>query len=200
LRAGKFKGWAPELLLGSDIHGKVLGIIGFGRIGRAVARRAEGYNMAVLYHDPQRLSMNIEKEYSVQYRPLDELLKEADYVSLHAPLEATTRHLISEKEFKMMKRTAFLINVSRGPIVDEKALILALEQGEIAGCALDVYESEPEVTRSLLKVQNTVLVPHIGSASVEARAKMAVMVAQNLIAVLVDGMRPPNVVNPNIYN
>jgi glyoxylate reductase len=199
MRAGRFKGWAPELLLGSDIHGKVLGIIGFGRIGRAVARRARGFNVAVLYHDPERLPVSIEKEYSAQYRPLDGLLKEADYVSLHAPLDETTLHLISEKEFKMMKRTAFLINVSRGPIVDEKALIMALEQGEIAGCALDVYEREPEVTRALLRAQNTVLVPHIGSASVEARAKMAMMVAQNLVAVLVEGVRPPNVVNPDIY-
>ncbi len=199
LRAGKFKGWSPELLLGSDVHGKALGIIGFGRIGKAVARRAQGFNMEVLYHDPDRSPTNIEREYNAQYRPLGTLLREADYVSLHAPLDETTRHLISEKEFKIMKRSAFLINVSRGPLVSEKALITALEHGEIAGCALDVYENEPEVTRDLLKLPNTVLVPHIGSASVEARTKMAVMVVQNLIAVLVDGVRPPNVVNPEIY-
>jgi len=199
LRAGGFKGWAPELLAGSDVYGKVLGIIGFGRIGRAVARRAQGFNMTVIYSDAARLPGKIEEEYGVQYRALGELLKEADYVSLHAPLNERTHHLISESEFRMMKRSAYLINVARGPIIDEKALARALEAGEIAGCALDVYENEPEVGPGLLNAPNTVLVPHIGSASIEARTKMALMVAQNLIAVLVGGVRPPNVVNPVIY-
>jgi len=199
LRAGGFKGWAPELLAGSDVYGKVLGIIGFGRIGRAVARRVEGFNMTVIYNDAARLPAKIEEEYGVQYRALGELLKEADYVSLHVPLNEGTHHFISEREFRMMKKNAYLINVARGPIIDEKALVRALEAGEIAGCALDVYENEPEVGPGLLNAPNTVLVPHIGSASIEARTKMAMVVAQNLIAVLVEGVRPPNVVNPVIY-
>ncbi len=199
LRAGKFRGWEPELLLGSDVYGKSLGIVGFGRIGRAVARRALGFNMTVLYTDSEQLPAIIERECNVQYRTLEGLLKEADYISLHTPLDETTYRLISVKEFKMMKQSAYLINVARGPIVDEQALVDALSNGEIAGCALDVFENEPEVTHALLRAPNTVLVPHIGSASVEARAEMAMMVAQNLIAVLVKGGMPANVVNPEIY-
>ncbi|UCF69674.1 MAG: D-glycerate dehydrogenase [candidate division WOR-3 bacterium] len=199
LRAGKFKGWEPELMLGSDVYGKTLGIVGFGRIGRAVARRAQGFNMTVLYTDSEQLPATIERECNVQYRTLEGLLSEADYISLHTPLDETTYHLISEKEFRMMKESAYLINVARGPIVDEHALLDALSNGEITGCALDVFENEPDVTQALLSAPNTVLVPHIGSASVEARTKMAVMVAQNLIAVLVKGSTPVNVVNPEIY-
>jgi glyoxylate reductase len=200
LRAGKFKGWAPELLLGCDVHGKKLGIIGIGRIGRAVAERAHGFGMEVFYYDVQRLPSEDEDRLGVHYQDFKGLLTESDFLTVHAPLNKETEHLISAKEFKMMKATAYLINVARGPIVDEKALVVALENKEIAGCALDVYENEPDVTPELLNMPNTVLVPHIGSASVEARNKMAVMVADNTIAVLVDNKRPPNIVNPEIYD
>lgn len=199
VRDGKFRGWEPMLLLGSDIHGKTLGIIGFGRIGRAVARRTLGFNMRIIYHELERLSSEVEKAYCAEYRGLDDLLKEADFVSIHTPLTDSTYHLIGERELLLMKKTAFLINTSRGQIVDEKALVRALQEKKIAGCALDVFEREPAVERALLTMPNAVLVPHIGSASVETRTKMAMMVAQNVIAVLVKKTRPPNIVNPDIY-
>jgi glyoxylate reductase len=199
LRAGEFRGWAPELMLGADVHGKVLGIIGMGRIGQAVARRAFGFNMKVLYFDVQRLPAEVERGLSVQYRELKELLRESDFVSIHVPLNEKTHHLISAAELQMMKDTAYLINAARGPIIDENALVEALKNKEIAGCALDVYESEPDITPELLRMPNTVLMPHIGSASVEARTKMALMAAENTIALLIEDRRPPNVVNPEIY-
>jgi glyoxylate reductase len=199
LRAGEFRGWAPELMLGADVHGKVLGIIGMGRIGQAVARRASGFNMKVLYFDVQRLPAEVERGLSVQYRELKELLRESDFVSIHVPLNEKTHHLISAAELQMMKDTAYLINAARGPIIDENALVEALKNKEIAGCALDVYESEPDITPELLRMPNTVLMPHIGSASVEARTKMALMAAENTIALLIEDRRPPNVVNPEIY-
>jgi len=197
--AGKFEGWAPELLLGADVHGKVLGIIGMGRIGRAVARRARGFDMNIVYNDARRLSGDLEREYGVQYRALSELLKESDFVTIHTPLNEETHHLISDDQFRLMKKTAYLVNAARGPIVDEKALVKALREQEIAGCGLDVYENEPSVAAELLQMPNALLVPHIGSASIETRAKMSLMVAENIIAVLVKGQRPSNIVNPNIY-
>ncbi len=196
---GKFKGWEPMLLLGSDIHDKTLGIIGFGRIGKAVARRACGFNMRIIYYELKRLSSDIEMTYGVEYRALDDLLKEADFVSIHTPLTESTYHLIGERELLLMKKTAFLINTSRGPIIDEKALVRALKEKEIAGCALDVFEREPKVERALLAMHNAILVPHIGSASIDARTKMAMMVVEDVIAVLVRKTRPPNIVNPEIY-
>ncbi|MBE0431992.1 D-glycerate dehydrogenase [candidate division WOR-3 bacterium] len=199
LRAGGFKGWAPELMLGIDVHNKTLGIIGMGRIGRAVARRARGFDMKVLYYDVQPLSAVDEKGCGVEYCPLNNLLDVSDFVSVHAPLNAQTHHLISAAEFRGMKRTAFLINTARGPIIDEKALVHALKSGQIAGCALDVYENEPAITTGLLGMDNVVLVPHIGSASIETRTKMALMAAGNVIAVLIDQKKPPNIVNPGIY-
>ncbi|UCG29159.1 MAG: D-glycerate dehydrogenase [candidate division WOR-3 bacterium] len=199
VRSGGFTGWAPELLLGSDFHGKKLGIIGMGRIGRAVARRAHGFDMILLYYDARRLPLDVENEVGAEYRELKELLTESDYVSIHAPLNEYTQHLISVPELKIMKKTAYLINAARGPIVDEEALVTALKNRDIAGCALDVYENEPAVTPDLIKMPNAVLVPHLGSASVETRTKMALMVAHNLIAVLIDKKHPPNVVNPEIY-
>ena len=199
LRRGGFKGWAPEFMLGRDIHGKILGIIGMGRIGRAVARRARGFDMRVVYTDARRLPVAEERTLRAAYRPLGRLLEASDFVSIHAPLNARTRHLISQPELRRMKPTAFLVNTARGPIVDEKALVRALEQGWIAGCALDVYENEPAVNAGLRRLDNTVLVPHIGSASVETRTKMALMAAANVIAVLIEGRRPPNIVNPSIY-
>lgn len=199
LRDGTFRGWAPMLLLGSDVYNKTLGIIGFGRIGRAVARRARGFNMKIMYYEPERLSPDIEEEYGVKYKNLNDLLQEADYISIHTSLNESTFHLISKREFSLMKKTAYLINASRGPILDEKALVTALKKKQIAGCALDVYEKEPVVEKELLTMPNAVLVPHIGSASHETRTKMAMMVAENVIAVLVNNARPPNIVNPVIY-
>jgi glyoxylate reductase len=199
LRSGRFTGWAPKLLLGTDVFGKVLGIIGMGRIGQAVARRARGFNMKVIYHDATRLPIDFEKKHGVRFRSLKELLMESDYVSIHAPLNEQTEELISTKEFKLMKETAFLINVARGPIVDERALVSAVKKKEIAGCALDVYEGEPQVNPGLLSLPNVVLVPHIGSASIEARTQMASIVAKNVESVLIENKRPPNIVNPEIY-
>jgi glyoxylate reductase len=199
VRADRFKGWEPMLLLGSDIHGKTLGIIGFGRIGRAVAQRAHGFNMRVLYYEPERLSPDVEKAHRAEYSDLDDLLKRSDFICVHTPLTESTYHLIGAQELSLMKKTAFLINTSRGPVIDEKALVKALQEERIAGCALDVFEREPEVERALLTMPNTVLVPHIGSASIETRAKMAQMVAENVIAVLIKKTRPPNIVNPEIY-
>ena len=200
LHAGRFKGWAPELLLGADIYGKILGIIGMGRIGRAVAKRARGFDMKIIYNDAQRLPATLESEYGAQYRTLRELLRESDFVSIHAPLNDRTHHLISDNEFRIMKNTAYLVNAARGTIVDEKALVKALEEKEIAGCGLDVYENEPSVAAELLHMPNALLVPHIGSASIETRAKMSLMVAENIVAVLVNHKRPANIVNPDIYD
>lgn len=199
LREGRFVGWAPELMLGADVHGKVLGLVGFGRIGKAVAIRARGFGMRILYHDARRLPSSVEKENDVQYRLFTDLLSEADFVSIHAPLNEQTHHLFSSDEFNLMKNTSYLINAARGPIIDEQALVKAIEGGQIAGAALDVYESEPRVEPALLNMPNVVIVPHIGSASTEARTKMALMVADNIIAVLVKKMRAPNIVNPQIY-
>lgn len=199
LRAGNFKGWAPELLLGADVHGKTLGIIGMGRIGRAVARRARGFNMKIIYTDTRRLPIGVEQEHSAQYCTFKELLKESDYVSVHAPLNEQTRHLLSIGEFRLMKKTAYLINVARGEIVDERALVAAISDKEIAGCALDVYENEPRVEPGLIGLPNVVLVPHIGSASLEARTEMSMMVTNNIISVLIEEKHPPNIVNPEIY-
>ncbi len=199
LRQKSFKGWAPMLFLGRDIHNKILGIIGFGRIGRAVAQRANGFHLKIIYYEPVRLSHDIEKKYSAEYKSLDDLLKESDFITIHTPLVESTHHLISEKEFFLMKKTAYLINAARGQVVDKKALVRALREKRIAGCALDVFENEPEVEKELIEMPNTVLTPHIGSASIETRTKMALMVAENVIAVLVQKGRAPNAVNPEIY-
>ncbi len=196
LRTGQWKGWAPCLMLGHDVYGKTLGIVGLGRIGKAVARRAKGFDMRVLYYDIRR-DEQAERELGVAYAPLEDLLKESDFVSIHAPLTEKTRHLIGEKELRLMKPTAFLVNVARGPLVDEAALIRALREKWIAGAALDVFEREPHVPPELIQMKNVVLVPHIGSASVETRSKMAMMAVENLLAVL-EGKIPPNLVNPEV--
>ncbi|MGB3341641.1 MAG: D-glycerate dehydrogenase [bacterium] len=199
LRQGKFIGWSPMLLLGHDVHEKNLGIIGFGRIGRAVARRAKGFGMKVLYYDLVRLSDDEEKILGVKYDKLDDLLKESDFVCIHVSLNEQTHHLITKEKLTLMKPSSYLINVARGPIIDEQALAEALHKKIIAGCALDVYEREPAINKKLLSMDNTVLVPHIGSASIETRTNMALMVAENVIAVLVENGRAPNTVNPKIY-
>jgi len=194
-RAGKFQGWGPMLMLGDDIHGQTLGIIGLGRIGQEVARRARGFSMKVLYHSRTRKSKEQEKKLGVEYRGLQGLLQESDFVSLHVPLTEKTRHLISRQELKLMKKNAYLINTSRGPVVEEEALIEALRSREIAGAGLDVYEKEPEVSPDLKELDNVVLAPHIASASRATRTRMAEMAAENLLAGL-EGREMPNLINP----
>ena len=195
LREGSFKGWKADLLLGTDVFGRVLGVIGFGRIGQAVARRGLGFGMAILYSDARRASPAVESEFRAQYVPLDELLRKADYVTIHADLNAETRHMIGERELKLMGKDHYLINAARGPIVDEKALVRALKEGWIRGAALDVYEKEPAIEAGLTDCWNAVLLPHLGSATDTARAAMAETAAKNLIAAI-DGQQPPNLVNP----
>ncbi len=196
VRAGQWKAWHPRFMLGHDVHGKVLGIIGFGRIGQAVARRARGFGMPVLYAGRHRVDAEREAELQARFVTLDELLRSSDFVSIHAPLNDETRHLIAEAQLRLMKRAAYLVNTARGPIVDEGALARALREGWIAGAGLDVYEDEPRVHAELLRCENAVLVPHVGSATVNARAGMAETAARNLIAAL-DGQRPPNLLNPD---
>ena len=197
IRAGKWRDWTLLLMAGSDIHGKTLGLCGMGRIGQAVARRAKGFNMRILYHNRQRLDTILESELNATWVEKRTLLQQADFVSLHVPLSAVTTHFIGVEELRLMRPTAYLINAARGPVVDEAALIQALQQGWIAGAALDVFEHEPHVPQALQELENVVLVPHIGSASVATRTRMAVMAAENLVAVLRDEYTP-YIVNPVI--
>ena len=183
LRAGKWKWWGPKLFMGPDVWGKRLGIIGLGRIGHAVARRARGFGMEILYHNRSR-KPEAEEELAASYLDLDELLETADFVSIHTPLTDETHHLIGAEELEKMKPEAVLVNTSRGPVVDEGALADALAEGRIFAAGLDVYEREPEVHPRLLELENAVLAPHIGSGSIETRAKMATLAAENLAAVL----------------
>jgi glyoxylate reductase len=199
VRSGAFTFWAPFLFLGREVSGKTLGIIGMGRIGMAVAQRASGFDMPVFYHNRNRLESAEEERLKVQYEPLDALLRKSDFVSLHVPLTADTRHLISGKQIALMKPTAYLINTSRGPVVDEQALLRALQAGQIAGAALDVYEQEPALTPGLTELDNVVLLPHVGSATLETRTRMASMAAKNLMAGL-SGQTPPNAVNPEVFS
>lgn len=198
IRAGKWKEWRLLLLLGNDVHGRTLGIVGMGRIGQAVARRARGFGMTILYHNRQRLPEALESELGATWVELETLLQSADFVSVHTPLTAATRHFIGEKELRMMRPTAYLINTSRGPVVDEAAVVHALQEQWIAGAGLDVFEQEPEVPQALKDLENVVLLPHIGSASVASRTRMALMAAQSAVAVL-QGERPQHVVNPEVY-
>ena len=197
VRTGTWPGMDIAQLLGRDIHGKTLGIIGFGRIGRCVARRAQGFEMRVLYSNRNRAAADLEKEFRAEFADMDTLLRESDFVSLHVPLNAQTRHLISTESLAKMKPTAFLINTARGPVVDEGALVSALEEKKIAGAALDVYEREPTVHPGLLGRKDVVLAPHLGSATLETRTKMAVVAAENVAAVFED-RRPPNPLNPEV--
>lgn len=184
MRDGKYIGWAPMLFLGNDLVGKTLGLAGLGRIGAAVAKRMhDGFEMKIIYYDVKR-NEELEKQYHLEYRDLESLLKEADFVSLHVPLLPATRHLIGEAQLKMMKKTAYLINTSRGPVVDEKALVAALKNGEIKGAALDVYEEEPKMAPGLAELPNTVLTPHTASATEETRNAMSELAAKNIVAVL----------------
>jgi glyoxylate reductase len=197
MREGRFEGWAPELMLGTDIHGKTLGIIGLGRIGKLVAKRALGFDMKVLYNTANR-KPGVEQELGIHYTEVDEILKESDFVSLHVPLTEKTKGLISERELDMMKPSAYLINTSRGEVIDEPALIEALKNNIIRGAALDVFWGEPtNVNSKLYELNNVVLAPHMGSASLETRSKMAEMTAQAVIDAL-EGRQPQHVVNPEV--
>lgn len=195
MRAGKYKGWGPMLMLGHEVYGKTLGIIGLGRIGSAVAKRAvNGFNMKVIYYEHDGSKPEVDKALGVKYADFDELLKQADFITLHVPLNDQTKHMISTKEFGLMKNTAILINTSRGPVINEKALVEVLKKGKIAGAALDVYEEEPAMAPGLKILDNALIVPHVGSATIETRTKMAIMVAENVIAA-VQCKVPPNLVN-----
>jgi len=197
-RAGEWTCWAPLLFLSREVSGKTLGVVGLGRIGRAVARRARAFGMRVLYHSRSRLEAAEERDLGVEYAEKDELLATADFVSLHVPLSAETRHLIGRRELDLMKPTAYLINTSRGPVVDEAALVEALKARRIEGAGLDVYENEPLLAPGLTALENVVLMPHVGSATVETRARMARMAAENLLSAL-RGERPAHVVNPEVW-
>lgn len=197
LRAGKYKGWGPLLFCGAEVHHSTLGLVGAGRIGKIMAKRASGFEMHVLYYDVFRLSPEEEALYHVSYRPLDELLQQSDFVSIHTPYMPETHHLIGERELRLMKPSAILINTARGPIVDEKALVRALQSGQIAGAGLDVFENEPAVEPELLTMENVVLLPHIASASLKTRTLMATMASENLTAHF-HGQRPPNILNPEV--
>lgn len=197
MRSGTWPGWDLDQLCGGDIWGKTLGLLGFGRIGRGVARRAHGFHMRVLYNDAIRAPAEVEKELHAEFVDRDRLFAESDFISVHVPLLPETRHLISTENLLKMKRTAYLINTSRGPVVDEAALAAALEARKIAGAALDVYENEPKVHPALISRKDVILTPHIASASVETRTKMAVMAAENVVALL-EGRCPPNALNREV--
>jgi glyoxylate reductase len=197
VRSGKWTRWRFMEFLGQDVYGKTLGVCGFGRIGRGVARRAAGFGMQILYTGPRRAPEAVERELRATYMPKDVLLRESDVVTLHLPLFADTRHYIGAAELASMKPTAVLINAARGPVVDEKALVKALKSGVIAAAGLDVYEKEPKLAAGLAKLPNTVLAPHMSSASVETRLRMSNMAIANCIAGL-SGHRPPNLLNPEV--
>jgi len=198
-RAGKWKRWRMMEFLGQDIYGKTIGICGFGRIGRGVARRAMGFNMKVLYASRSRATDSVEQEFRASYVDKNTLLRESDVVTLHLPLFPETRHYIGARELALMKKSAIFINASRGPVVDEKALVKALKAGRIFAAGLDVYENEPMPAPGLTKLPNTVLAPHIASATSETRLKMSNMAVTNCIAGLT-GQRPPNLLNPEVFN
>jgi glyoxylate reductase len=191
VHSGKWTRWGIDLLVGQDVHHRTLGIFGMGRIGQAMARRGLGFSMRILYAG----NKSVETDFPAEFVPKETLLRESDYVSLHVPLNAGTRHLIGAAELNMMKKTAILINTARGPVVDEAALAQALKDRVIAGAGIDVFEREPEVNPVLLQLNNVVLAPHIGTASVATRTRMSMMAAENSVAAM-EGLRPPNVVNP----
>ena len=197
LRAGTPWIWGPLMMLGQDVHHKTIGIVGFGRIGQAVARRAKGFGMDVIYADAFQLPADVEAETGAQRVELDELLERADFVSIHTNLTPETRHLFGAEQFGRMKDTAVLVNTSRGPVVDEAALADALEAGEIFAAGLDVFEHEPDVHPKLLGLENAVVIPHLGSATVDTRDAMGHLAVDNVFAAL-DGERPPTLLNPDV--
>jgi glyoxylate reductase len=196
-RAGIYPGSQSNHLAGGAVSGKTIGIVGAGRIGQAVARRAYGFGMRILYCDPLRLPEADEAKFGMIHKSYDDLLREADFVTLHPQLGPDTRHLFGARELGLMKKTAYVINTSRGPVIDEAALVQALKEKHIAGAGLDVYEHEPKVTPGLFDLQNVVVTPHLGSAVLELREGMAHVVVDNVIAVI-EGRRPPNVMNPEV--
>lgn len=197
MRSGRWEGWGPLQFIGFDVTGRTLGIVGAGRIGSAMAKMSRGFAMKVLYADARRNEV-IEKELNAEHVDLNRLLAQSDFVSIHVPLMAETRHLVGMEQFKQMKRTAILINTARGPIVNETELVEALKTGEIAGAGLDVYEFEPEMVAELKDLSNVVVTPHTASATCDSRGGMARMAADNLLAML-DGKEAPNCVNPDVY-
>jgi glyoxylate reductase len=197
-RAGKYMGWDPLLFMGSDVHHKTLGIMGFGRVGQALAKRAAGFDMQILYHDRARIDPEVEENLGATYVDQNTLLKTSDYISIHVPLTPETTGLIDSKTLSLMKPSAFVINTARGEIIREAELVKALEEKKIAGAGLDVFEHEPKIHPALLKMDNVVILPHIGSASMETRTKMGLMAAENLIAKF-KGEVPPNCLNPEVF-
>jgi len=197
VRGGHFKVWSVDLLLGVDIHHATLGLLGFGRIGRGMARRATGFDMRVIYFDEQRASPEVEKEYGVECVSKEDVFRQADFLSIHVPLMPSTRHLVGAPELAMMKRTAILVNSSRGPVVHEAALAEALKNGVIAGAGLDVFEFEPNVDPILMELPNVFMAPHIGSATRATRTAMAMLAVENCLAAL-DGKTPPNLLNRDV--
>jgi glyoxylate reductase len=188
--------WGPQMMMGVDIHGKTLGVVGFGRIGQAVARRASGFGMKVIYSSssgPRKV-----EGIDAEHRELDDLLKEADFVSVNVALNDSTRHLFGEEQFRAMKPTAVLVNTARGPVVDEAALARALKAGEIFAAGIDVFEKEPEVHPELLECENAVIIPHLGSATIDTREAMGMLAAENLFAVF-EGRKPPTLINPEVW-
>ena len=198
VREGRWQRWQWGMLWGADIHHQTLGLYGFGRIGQAVARRGRGFEMRVIYHDVQRAGAEIERELAAQFVDQETLLRESNFLSLHVPLTPETHHVIGARELTLMKPSAFLINTARGQVVDEEALVEALKSRAIAGAGLDVFEDEPDLHPELAKLDNAILLPHIGSATAETRLKMALLAVENLLAAL-EGRRPPNIVNPEVY-
>ncbi len=197
-RTGQWNGWGPLQFLGVDVHGATLGIIGLGRIGRALTKRAKGFDMVVKYWNRTRLSEEEEIQLGLEYLPMDQLLQIADFVSLHVAYTQDTHYLISETELNRMMPNAILINTSRGPVLDEKALVTALREGKIRGAGLDVFENEPLIEAELLEMEQVVVAPHIGSATVATRTKMAMIAIDNLMAVI-NGEHAPNLVNAEVY-
>jgi glyoxylate reductase len=198
VREGRWQRWEWGRLWGTDIHHQTLGLYGFGRIGQAVAKRGRGFAMRIIYHDTLRASNAVERELGAEYVDRNTLLREADFLSLHVPLTPETHHLIGARELGLMKPTAILINTARGQVVDEDALVHALQSRQIAGAGLDVFEHEPHLHPELSQLENVVLLPHLGSATAATRLKMAMLAAENLLAAL-EGRRPPNIVNPEVY-
>ena len=197
IRAGEWTGWRLKQWLGVDVHHATLGIVGMGRIGQAIARRALGFEMKVLYHNRRRIAPELEQRCNAIYAPMDQLLAQSDFVVLQVPYSPETHHLIGATQLKKMKSSAILINSTRGGVVDDAALVAALKDGTIRGAGLDVYENEPKLYPEFLKLDNVVLAPHIGSSTEATRKAMAMLAAQNLVAAL-QGLEPPNLVNPDV--